>query len=301
MRSPRLAVSASTALVLSLLSALGVQINSKYSGDAINEMMLSVILFVAGFSILSMTLLSFAMAMRQNITPVRLRALLLNEVPLRPSAAAPPRVGGVGGRVWWHGCQTQHVTFVSEHCRSARALPRLGEFSIYGSKAAAALSFPTFFSQDAEPESSGPARTQRLFSVARFGQFTINPEDVAQALNAPLLTDDERRVLQRETSLLANGATDIRGTRFVVEPSSLVFGLPREAALGIEHFMCVNASQVRAGMSAGVTAIRREVEAFAAVATTSEAADALECLNYVQHARAGSSGRTFPNSPFPRE
>jgi len=53
-------------------------------------------------------------------------------------------------------------------------------------------------------------------------------------------------------------------------------------------------------MSEGVVAIRREIEAAASTAEQ-KALDTLECLDYVQLSRAGSSATTFPNSPHPRD
>ena len=130
--------------------------------------------------------------------------------------------------------------------------------------------------------------------VARFGQFAINAADVGRALNAPLLGDAERRAICE--TVLASGDD----TRFVADPAALVFGQPREAALGVEHFMCVRPNMVRAAMSEGAAAIRREIEA-AAASGDQRAVDTLECLDYVQLARAGSSDKRFPNSPHPRD
>jgi hypothetical protein len=141
---------------------------------------------------------------------------------------------------------------------------------------------------DDEPNTSGPSAGVQLPPlVARFGQFSINVADVTKALNAPLLllSDHERRILTetvREESRVEDGS------RFTSEPAALVIGQPREAALGIDPFLCVPPNQIRAGMAKGVAAIRREIEA---AASTGElmALDTLECLDYVQHSRAGSS------------
>ena len=77
-------------------------------------------------------------------------------------------------------------------------------------------------------------------------------------------------------------------SRFTSDPAALVFGQPREAALGIDPFLCVPLNQIRAGMALGVVAIRREIEA-AASTGEQKALDTLECLDYVQLSRAGSS------------
>ena len=136
---------------------------------------------------------------------------------------------------------------------------------------------------DDEPNTSGPSAGVQLPPlIARFGSFSINIEDVTKALNAPLLSDHERRILTQTVSRVADGS------RFASDPAALVFGQPREAALGIDPFLCVPPNQIRAGMAEGVVAIRREIEA---AASTGElmALDTLECLDYVQHSRAGSS------------
>jgi hypothetical protein len=122
---------------------------------------------------------------------------------------------------------------------------------------------------------------------------------VTKALNAPLLSDHERRILTQTVSRVADGS------RFASDPAALVFGQPREAALGIDPFLCVPPNQIRAGMSEGVVAIRREIEAAASTGELmaldtldstgklhtgkQKALDTLECLDYVQLSRAGSS------------
>ena len=136
---------------------------------------------------------------------------------------------------------------------------------------------------DDEPNTSGPSAGVQLPPlIARFGSFTINIEDVTKALNAPLLSDHERRILTQTVSRVADGS------RFASDPAALVFGQPREAALGIDPFLCVPPNQIRAGMAEGVVAIRREIEAAASTAEQ-KALDTLECLDYVQLSRAGSS------------
>ena len=136
---------------------------------------------------------------------------------------------------------------------------------------------------DDEPNTSGPSAGVQLPPlVARFGQFSINVADVTKALNAPLLSDHERRILTETVSRVADGS------RFASDPAALVFGQPREAALGIDPFLCVPPNQIRAGMAEGVVAIRREIEA-AASTGEQKALDTLECLDYVQLSRAGSS------------
>ena len=98
--------------------------------------------------------------------------------------------------------------------------------------------------------------------------------------------------------------TDMRmggGARFhEPDPPRLVFGRPSDTTLGLEHYMCVPPNFLRTRMAEGVAAIRQEVEDFAAT-REARALEALECLEYVQHARAGSSPRLFPNSLYPRD
>ena len=76
------------------------------------------------------------------------------------------------------------------------------------------------------------------------------------------------------------------GNRFAAAPRELVFGRPAQAALGIEHYMCVAPEVVPQGLLEGTAAIVREVTA------SSTDADR-ECLDYVLHAEAGSSERTY--------
>ena len=136
---------------------------------------------------------------------------------------------------------------------------------------------------DDEPNTSGPSAGVQLPPlVARVGQFSINVADVTKALNAALLSDHERRILTETVSRVGDGA------RFTSDPAALVFGQPREAALGIDPFLCVPPNQIRAGMAEGVVAIRREIEAAASTGEQT-ALDTLECLDYIQLSRAGSS------------
>jgi hypothetical protein len=142
---------------------------------------------------------------------------------------------------------------------------------------------------DDEPNTGGPSAGVQLPPlVARFGQFSINVADVTKVLNAPLLTDHERRILNETVSRVDVGSSGIQMSRFTSDPAALVFGQPREAALGIDPFLCVPPNQIRAGMAEGVVAIRREIEAAASTGEQT-ALDTLECLDYIQLSRAGSS------------
>jgi hypothetical protein len=84
------------------------------------------------------------------------------------------------------------------------------------------------------------------------------------------------------------------GVRF--ESKDLIFGRPEQAALGVEHYMCVDDNKLRKRMLDGVQAIRDEVR----VNGSDDGVDE-ECLEYVLYQEAGSSGKTFGNSPFPRD
>jgi hypothetical protein len=58
-----LAFGANMALLLHLLSSLGVQFNAKYDGEVLDPIVLSVMLFVAGTAIIGVTLLGFCFAL----------------------------------------------------------------------------------------------------------------------------------------------------------------------------------------------------------------------------------------------
>ena len=81
-----LAMGASTALIFSLLSSLGVQINAKYGGDAIDPRLLSAILFASGSLIFVVTLLIFFAALRRRHT--RTSTVWLREPLVAPDAEA---------------------------------------------------------------------------------------------------------------------------------------------------------------------------------------------------------------------
>ena len=74
------------------------------------------------------------------------------------------------------------------------------------------------------------------------------------------------------------------GVRF--EAKDLVFGRPEQAALGVEHYMCVDDGDLRAKMNDGLAAIRAEV--------TANGTDVdKECLQYVLNKVAGDSDQAF--------
>ena len=123
---------------------------------------------------------------------------------------------------------------------------------------------------------AGSSATSPL--IARFGQFSINAADMVQALNAPLLTSEERGTIREAVAISAAGDD---GSRFTADPTALVFGEPNVAVLGLDNLLCITSNAMRAGMSEGVAAIRREIEAAAATGDQ-KATDALECLDYVQ-------------------
>ena len=190
-----LAMAINVSLVLNFVSSIGVQVAAKYGIEAVDPMLLSIALYTAAFAVFPITLLTLLLAIRKpSVTPEQLRAYLLDD-------------------------------------------------------------------PDDDPNTSGPSAGVQLPPlVARFGQFSINVADVTKALNAPLLSDHERRILTETVSRVGDGA------RFTSDPATLVFGQPREAAIGIDPFLCVPANQIRAGMAQGVVAIRKEIEAAAAAA-----------------------------------
>lgn len=67
-------------------------------------------------------------------------------------------------------------------------------------------------------------------------------------------------------------------------------GKPEAAALGLEHALLIPPVDLNQRLSRGVDGIRDEVAA-------SGDEEALECLEYVLHAPAGSSAKLFGNSP----
>jgi len=91
---------------------------------------------------------------------------------------------------------------------------------------------------------------------------------------------DALRVLHTATE------AHVEENRFANPPSELVFGRPAQAALGVEHYMCVPREAVLHGLLEGTAAIVREVN-------TAGTDDDRECLEYVLHAEAGSSERAY--------
>ena len=87
---------------------------------------------------------------------------------------------------------------------------------------------------------------------------------------------DALRVLHTATE------AHVEENRFANPPSELVFGRPAQAALGVEHYMCVPREAVLHGLLEGTAAIVREVN-------TAGTDDDRECLSYILHAEAGAS------------
>jgi hypothetical protein len=84
----------------------------------------------------------------------------------------------------------------------------------------------------------------------------------------------------------AAGASGDRSSRFTSETHYLVTGKPLDAALGVNHYMRVDAAVVMRGMAEGVRRIVREVE-------RGGTPEDRECLDYVLRRRAGSSAKAF--------
>ena len=109
-----LSLGTNLALVLNLLSSLGVQFNAKYNADAIHPYLLTVILFLAGSAVLLATLLTLCAALSRRLTPEQLRQYLLAEVGTE-------------------GCSSQSV---------APLVARFGEYTLSADQLAQAISAP---------------------------------------------------------------------------------------------------------------------------------------------------------------
>ena len=70
------------------------------------------------------------------------------------------------------------------------------------------------------------------------------------------------------------------------ECKDLIFGRPEQAALGVEHYMCVDDADLRLKMNEGIAAMRAEVEKNGTDVDK-------ECLKYVLEMEAGSSATAF--------
>ena len=86
-------------------------------------------------------------------------------------------------------------------------------------------------------------------------------------------------------SSLRDADADVR-----FECKDLIFGVPQQAALGVEYFMCIEENKLRKRMMAGVQAIRDEVR----VNGTDEDE---ECLEYVLDKEASSKGPRHAQAP----
>ena len=76
------------------------------------------------------------------------------------------------------------------------------------------------------------------------------------------------------------------GNRFTLELHELVFGQPKEAALGMVQYLCVDRQELAGLQSEGVEALRREVEKYGTQVDK-------ECFEYVMEQEAGKSDRKF--------
>ena len=75
----------SAALVLDLISSLGVQVNNEYGGD-VNPLSLSIVLYTAAFAVFPIALLSPLSAIRQRVVPAQMSAILLDDDSGNPAA-----------------------------------------------------------------------------------------------------------------------------------------------------------------------------------------------------------------------
>ena len=125
----------------------------------------------------------------------------------------------------------------------------------------------------------------------------VDGQDDGQGDELSLRIDSGRcsalHIKMREAAGLLGGGLDamrvlfsVAEDRFAAAPRELVFGRPAQAALGVEHYMCVASEAVFLGLAEGTAAIVREV-------TTGGTDDDRECLDYILHAEAGASDRTY--------
>ena len=76
--------------------------------------------------------------------------------------------------------------------------------------------------------------------------------------------------------------------RFSVDIRQLQFGRMKDAALGVESYLCVPKSHLHRGMADDLAALRQEIE-------DSGTADDKLCMEYVLDQEAGSNDRIWPN------
>ena len=79
---------------------------------------------------------------------------------------------------------------------------------------------------------------------------------------------------------------DASGNRFTLQPRELVFGQPKEAALGVKYFLNVPEQELQQGILGGLEALQREVEAYGTDVDK-------ECFTYVVDQEAGTSDTKF--------
>ena len=122
---------------------------------------------------------------------------------------------------------------------------------------------------EAEADMDDSGRAARDLCTDRSSVIELT-EIVAQAkAAAPLATDADRFSIR-----------------------TVVYGRQADAALGIEHYLCVSDAELRRLKSLGTEGIRAEFEALGD-------RTGIECMRYVLDGRAGTSSTLFPNSPFP--
>ena len=128
-----------------------------------------------------------------------------------------------------------------------------------------------------------PAETQANYRSYHHVEYD-HEEDLSVALSHGGTAGLRRTAL--EAFLKVDMAHRDDAAKFVGEARALVSGAPREAALGINHFMKVDDAQVYRGLAEGLPAIEREF-------STHGTEEDKECLHYVLHCKAGSSEKTF--------
>ena len=89
--------------------------------------------------------------------------------------------------------------------------------------------------------------------LARFGEFTINADQLTQAFSAPLLTDDEVATLRRVA--LADAQASPSSDKYSADAAALLLSAPADAARGLARQLGVADAALHERMSRGVRAI----------------------------------------------
>ena len=171
-------------------------------------------------------------------------------------------------------------------------------------------------------------RSGKLRSVAFEAEMDVwlagatAPVRLADHFEKVAATQAEKREAARSGGGVEEEDPSTQSAKFLTELTELVTGEPKDAALGVMHYMKVpNAQAHLLEMGRGLAAIRAEFDRLLAransqllaIATEGDAAqraaleaykdaeEAYECMRYVLDCEEGSSPKLFPNSRFPRD